>query len=73
MYLGATRHISEAKQPKTCCCLSLTTNRDALLLAACLYRVFKLIPSLQTAEQHELSVYETVVLAWNQDLQVTTL
>ena len=45
-YLGATRHVSDAKQPNTCCCLSRTTSSEALLAAACLYSVFKLIPSL---------------------------
>lgn len=46
-HLGATRHVSDAKQPKTCRWLSLTTSREALLRAACRYRVFKLMPSLQ--------------------------
>ena len=47
--LGATRHVSDAKHPKTCCRLSRITSKDALLAAACLYNVFKLIPSLQSA------------------------
>ena len=45
-HLGATLHVSDAKQPKTHCWASLITSRVALCPAARLYSVFRLMPSL---------------------------